>query len=281
VRTALKRAAKAGARRIVPPPDRLGRRVILCYHSVNPADGYLSLSPELFEAHLEWLQSHCTVMALSDLVADRGRAAEPRVAITFDDGYADNHAHALPILARRGLTATFFLTAGFLERDDAVMAQLAETWHTPVDQLAPLSWGQVEEMRAAGMSFGSHTWGHRNLARIEDAEVQRELTRSREVLEARLAAPVPAIAYPWGKLRRHVTERTFATAAGTGYRLGVFSLPRPVRESDPPLRIPRFGVGAEPVASVAGKVGGAIDWHAAVHERMPALLARALWPEQA
>jgi peptidoglycan/xylan/chitin deacetylase (PgdA/CDA1 family) len=203
------------------------------------------------------------------------------VAVTFDDGYADNYAHALPLLAARGLTATFFLTAGFLERDEAVMAQLARTWRTPVDRLAPLSWEQVEEMRSAGMAFGSHTWSHRNLAELDDAEAERELSRSREVLEARLSAPVSAIAYPWGKLRRHVTERTFRAAARTGYRLGVFSLPRPVRESDPPLRIPRFGVGAEPVESLAGKVGGAIDWHGAVHERMPAFLARRLWPEAA
>jgi peptidoglycan/xylan/chitin deacetylase (PgdA/CDA1 family) len=262
------------------PLKQRGRRVVLCYHSVNPSPSYLSLSPELFDAHLEWLQGHCDVVSLSDLVA-RPAAGRPQVAITFDDGYADNHAHAFPLLAARGLTATFFVTAGFLERDDGVMAQLADTWRTPVEQLAPLTWEQVEEMRSAGMTFGSHTWSHPNLMRIDPADAEHELRLSRRVLEARLSAPVSAIAYPWGKLRRHVTERTFAAAARAGYQLGVFSLPRRVRESDPPLRIPRFGVGSEPVESMAGKVSGAIDWHAAVHERMPAALARRLWPEEA
>jgi peptidoglycan/xylan/chitin deacetylase (PgdA/CDA1 family) len=279
MRRTLERVAGAAARRLGPPPDQRGRRVVLCYHSVSPSASYLSLSPELFDAHLQWLQQQCSVVALSELVADRGQAQTPQVAITFDDGYADNHTHALPQLAARGMTATFFLTAGFLERDEEVMAGLSATWRTPVDQLAPLAWDQVEEMRSAGMSFGSHTWSHRNLARIDDAEAERELTRSKQVLEARLSAPVPAIAYPWGKLRRHVTERTFAAAGRAGYQLGVFSLPRAVRESDGPLRIPRFGVGSEPVESLAGKVGGAIDWHGAVHERIPAFLARALWPE--
>lgn len=37
------------------------------------------------------------------------------LAITFDDGYADNHAVALPILQRYGLTATFFVATGFLD----------------------------------------------------------------------------------------------------------------------------------------------------------------------
>ncbi len=281
MRSTLKRAAGAGARRLAPPPQQRGRRVVLCYHSVSPSPSYLSLSPELFDAHLAWLQRHCSVVSLDELVAGRHEAPRPRVAITFDDGYADNHTHVLPLLASRDMPATFFLTAGFLERDREVMAQLADTWRTPVERLAPLAWEQVEEMRSAGMGLGSHTWSHRNLARLDDAAAELELVRSRQVLEERLAAPVSAVAYPWGKLRRHVSERTFAAAERAGYRLGVFSLPRAVRASDPPLRIPRFGVGSEPEESLAGKVGGDIDWHGAVHERMPGFAARALWPDDA
>jgi peptidoglycan/xylan/chitin deacetylase (PgdA/CDA1 family) len=37
------------------------------------------------------------------------------LAITFDDGYADNHDLALPILQKHGLTATFFVATGFLD----------------------------------------------------------------------------------------------------------------------------------------------------------------------
>ena len=281
MRRTLKRVAQAGARTIVAPPEQHGRRVVLCYHSVHPSPSYLSLSPELFDAHLEWIQQHCAVVALSELAAGHCHGPGPHVAITFDDGYADNHSHALPLLAARQMTATFFLTAGFLERDEQVIAQLADTWRRPAEELLPLTWGQVEEMVSAGMSFGSHTWSHRNLARIEEAQAKRELTLSKEVLEARLSAPVSAIAYPWGKLRRHVTEQTFQAAERAGYRLGAFSLPRAVRDSDPPLRIPRFGVGSEPVESLAGKVRGAIDWHGTLHERMPGFLARVLWPENA
>ena len=37
------------------------------------------------------------------------------MAITFDDGYADNHDVAMPILRRHGLCATFFIATGFLD----------------------------------------------------------------------------------------------------------------------------------------------------------------------
>ena len=36
------------------------------------------------------------------------------VSITFDDGYRDNHDLALPLLKRHGLSATFYVTSGYL-----------------------------------------------------------------------------------------------------------------------------------------------------------------------
>ncbi len=278
-RRGLTRFAEIGARRVMPPPRLAGRRVVLCYHSVDPSPSYLSLRPELFDEHLAWLQDHCEVVALQELVSAAPRTGGPYVAITFDDGYADNRVHAMPRLAARGMSATFFVTAGFLERDEEVMEHLSAIWRAPRDRLRPLAWTDLHELRAAGMSIGSHTWSHRNLARLSSADAEEELRRSREVLEERLGEQVRNVAYPWGKLSRHVTDATFAAARRAGYALGAISLPRPVREVEDPLRIPRFGVGAEPVERLAAKVAGAIDWHASIHERLPARAASLLFAE--
>jgi peptidoglycan/xylan/chitin deacetylase (PgdA/CDA1 family) len=280
-RRRITRVAESGARAVLPAPDQAGRRVVLCYHSVDPRPSYLGLTPALFDEHLAWLAEHCRVLALEELVAAPRRSGGPYVAITFDDGYADNHAHALPLLSARGMPASFFLTAGFLERDETVMAHLSEVWSTPPAALSPLSWSQVEELRAAGMSIGSHTWSHRNLAHLPAAEAEADLRRSREVLEQRLGEPVQTVAYPWGKLGRHVTGETFAAASRAGFELGLISLPRALRESDDPLRVARLGVGDDSVERVAAKVTGAIDWHAYVHERIPAPVARLIFAEHA
>ena len=273
--------AEAAARRVLPPPDPAARRVVLCYHSVDPSPGYLSLSPDLFEEHLGWLHEHCRVVALDELVAGPSRSGGPHVAITFDDGYADNRTHALPLLTARNMPATFFVTVGFLECDDDVMAHLSEVWRTPRERLCPLSWSQVRELRGAGMSVGSHTWSHRNLALLSPAAAEHDLRRSREVLEERLGEPVRAVAYPWGKLGRHVSAQTLKAARRAGYQLGMISLPRAVRESDCELRVARLGVGNEPVERLAAKVGGAIDWHAYLHEHLPTRVARRLFIEDA
>ena len=281
MRRGLKRVAESGAGLVLPPPDLAGRRVILCYHSVDPEPSYLGLTPELFDAHLAWLEQHCQVVSLEELVAGPRQRGGPYVAITFDDGYADNHEHALPLLHARGMTASFFVAVGFLERDEEVMAHLAETWATPPELLSPLTWTQVAELRAAGMSIGSHTWSHRNLAQLPGRVVEADLRLSREALEARLGERVSTIAYPWGKLGRHVTEDTFAAARRTGFELGLISLPRGLREQDDPLRVARLGIGAEPVDRLAAKVGGDIDWHAYVHEHVPAPVARLIFPQYA
>jgi hypothetical protein len=52
---------------------------------------------------------------LAELVAaqDRGQAAG-LVGLTFDDGYTDFLDHAVPVLARHGMTATLYVVAGLL-----------------------------------------------------------------------------------------------------------------------------------------------------------------------
>jgi peptidoglycan/xylan/chitin deacetylase (PgdA/CDA1 family) len=51
-----------------------------------------------------------------------GRAPARRA--DFDDGYVDNFVHALPVLVEHSLTATFFLTTGFVDRDAVAVARM-------------------------------------------------------------------------------------------------------------------------------------------------------------
>jgi peptidoglycan/xylan/chitin deacetylase (PgdA/CDA1 family) len=95
--------------------NALGRPLILLYHRIAPA-GFdpwaLCVSPRHFEQHLHVLKQHKVVLSLAELVEGMraGRAPRHAVAITFDDGYADNLHCARPILEAYDLPATFFLT---------------------------------------------------------------------------------------------------------------------------------------------------------------------------
>jgi peptidoglycan/xylan/chitin deacetylase (PgdA/CDA1 family) len=70
-----------------------------------------------FDLICGWLKSWFNVLPLDKAVAHLNAGTLPGRAacITFDDGYADNFQVALPILQRHGLTATFFISTGFLD----------------------------------------------------------------------------------------------------------------------------------------------------------------------
>jgi peptidoglycan/xylan/chitin deacetylase (PgdA/CDA1 family) len=92
--------------------------MILLYHRVATLDTdpqLLAVTPENFAAHLDVLREFSTPMSLADLVRATRAGAAPRnaVAITFDDGYADNLEHASPLLHARDIPANVFVaTAG-------------------------------------------------------------------------------------------------------------------------------------------------------------------------
>jgi len=69
-----------------------------------------------------------------------GQLPARALAITFDDGYADNHDVAMPILNRLGLSATVFIATGFLDGgrmwNDTVIECLRRTTKDQVDLTA-------------------------------------------------------------------------------------------------------------------------------------------------
>lgn len=243
---------------------------ILRYHAVCPRDaGYaepgICVSPAAFEAQIAYLAAHYRVLSLPDAVATftrGGSLPKNAVAITFDDGYADNLG-AARILARHGLSATFYITAGCLadglpfwpselrgllnravsptieldvdgtrtvfavgtpaERRKTVSALtklfkgrtiparelLREQLRTAVGvSTVPspmLTWDQVREMHAMGMTIGSHTMTHPNLPNAGVVDAEREVRESKARLESEIAAPVTMFSYPNGGADRYMT----------------------------------------------------------------------------
>lgn len=93
---------------------------ILVYHRVLPQPDPLfpgQMDAARFAQHLDVLDDCFNVMPLPAAVGRLRSGTLPRRAacITFDDGYADNATVALPLLRARGMHATFFIAAGFLD----------------------------------------------------------------------------------------------------------------------------------------------------------------------
>lgn len=193
---------------------------ILCYHEVDPEWGSpLALTPSAFMEHCRWLARKRTIVDVETagrLVRPSGTLPRGLAALTFDDGLAGLHQHALPVLVSTGLPATVFLVAETLVPGGR-----------PVDWIDGLPRGarrtltaeQVLDMQQAGITFGSHSYSHRDLRELSDAECEHDLRLSREVLEEVVGRPVRTLAYPRGFHNGRV--RAAAQRAGFSYAFGI------------------------------------------------------------
>jgi len=93
----------------------------LNYHRIGSASGspydhaLYSATQEGFAEQMAFLARNFDVIGPADL-AGLGDAPKGRhVLVTFDDGYRDNYEIAFPVLRAQGLSATFFVTVGFLD----------------------------------------------------------------------------------------------------------------------------------------------------------------------
>ena len=261
--------------------DRARRVVVLCYHSVHPSKPFSSATPELFEAHLRWLRERCEIVRFAQVMEAlrHGDGRKPAVAITFDDGYADNYENAFPLMEKYGVKATFFLTVGFLEKDPEVTHRFARIRQVRSEDVAALEWSQVREMRSAGMDAGTHTYSHPNLARLDPTAAMKELAWSKEIMQQRLGEPVRLMAYPFGKPRVHFTAETQRLAVAAEYECAASVLFRAVRAGDSPLAIPRFFVAKDDVETLAKKVLGAWDFLGWWQESAPLAVSRLVSPK--
>lgn len=113
--------------------------------------------------------------------------------LTFDDGYVDNLAVALPFLRRLNVPATVFVISGDVGKDALTWTEAVES--QPFDLL---DWDSLRRLAAEGWEIGSHAHEHVHLDRYS-AQEQRDLVAQSIVNIAReVGTPPQSFAYPYG-----------------------------------------------------------------------------------
>ncbi|MCS0604983.1 polysaccharide deacetylase family protein [Streptomyces sp. LP11] len=206
---------------------------IAMYHSVgdrSPDPYRITVTPERLDRQLRWLARRgLRGVSVAELLAARTRGeGRDLVGLTFDDGYADFVDHALPVLARRGCTATLFVLPGRLGGDNA--------WD-PLGPRKPLLTADgIRRARDAGMEIGSHGLTHVDLTRADDTRLTAEITESRALLEELTGGPVAGFCYPYGTVDRRAMDAVRDAGYGYGCAIDPGAL-------NGPLVLPRVHVG--------------------------------------
>ncbi|MCE2659310.1 MAG: polysaccharide deacetylase family protein [Rubrivivax sp.] len=201
--------------------------LVLMYHAIpggsGPgihADGHYSVTLSTFRRHLDMMVTlGLKPRSVKDLLdAGASVAAEPVVALTFDDGHESNFA-AYAEIVRRGGSADLFVNPG------------------TVGTKGYLSWAQLRELARYGASIQSHSLHHVFLDSMPAAEVQHQISESRWIIEDQLGIPPCLFAPPNGRMPAGMARLAFEL----GYR-AVCSSRVGVWRRAHTLEIPRFAV---------------------------------------
>jgi peptidoglycan/xylan/chitin deacetylase (PgdA/CDA1 family) len=173
---------------------------VMIYHSVRPhikgesqyQDAY-DITPELLERELKYIvEEGYTTISFRDVTNHwilGTPLPEKPVILSFDDGWKNEFAHALPLLQKYHCTATFFV------------------FTNPIDNEKPhwMSWDDVRALDKAGMEIGGHSRTHPVLTKIKtDVGLDNEIGKGKAIIEEKIGHPITAFAYPFGSSNAQV-----------------------------------------------------------------------------
>jgi hypothetical protein len=226
-----------------PLTPKQGLRILM-YHSIGSCThgdnlGLNTVSVARFIQDIDIIETMSSVALTPMLISQ----AELSVAMTFDDGYADNLYVAAPLLAERNIPFTVFIATDFIQRR-------AKGFLTP-NELKQLS-------MVPGATIGAHSHTHCNLTQCSDKELRIQLEDSKHYLEDLIGMPVTEFAYPYGLADMRVRD----AVQRAGYELGTcsrFDINRPDRDM---LMLNRCVIlGGDTSRVFQQKLRGDWDWY--------------------
>ncbi|MBE0437650.1 MAG: polysaccharide deacetylase family protein [Methylomicrobium sp.] len=218
--------------------------ICLMYHgtpTAYPITNY-SLKSSLFKSHLNFLKTNVSHFAKVSELLQSQRLPPKSVALTFDDGYANNFENAFLPLIENNMKATWFITTDCI-------GKYAEWMGPPSEQTKMLSADQLREMSDAGMEIGSHTCSHPDLSQLSFKQKLEELTRSKQLLEDLLQKPVTGFAYPFGRYN----EDTLKAVRAAGYEWACSTRSGWFKKEDDPLLIRRVTIFSGDTPSILAR----------------------------
>jgi peptidoglycan/xylan/chitin deacetylase (PgdA/CDA1 family) len=243
--------AAAFGQRLLSPHRRT--RQILMLHDIE--------CTEAFRMCVQWLLTRYTIVPLGDLIEASGKPNHLRLSLTFDDGYADWHEIAAPVLEEFRCPATFFVSSGFVGLGPAAARTFRAERLGRSRELAPLSVGQLCDLAASELfEIGSHTVSHIDFSvDASPAALSAEIDGDRMQLEDWTGGAVRWFSYPWGG-ERQLVAAAVEHVRRSGFEAAFTSLPGSLDRAKDRFQLPRQSIDVSSRPSLwAARLDGGYD----------------------
>jgi peptidoglycan/xylan/chitin deacetylase (PgdA/CDA1 family) len=205
---------------------------VITYHRFGDAvrDPWC-VSAAAFEEQMRWLAEHKLAVSLDQVERfARGEIDLPEgaVLVTMDDGFMSVLHIAAPIMRKYGIPSVAYVTTSHMGTNS-------------VSGERYLTWDEVAQLPAAGVTVGSHAHTHRSIAKLSPEEIRDEGCRSKALLEQHVGVPVRSFAYPFG-MRTDESDISARVLSECGYDSIFIAQHGVLRQGAPLARLPRVKV---------------------------------------
>lgn len=187
---------------------------VLFYHRV--ADEFLTpwtITRRDFERQIDWLSKNFEMISLEECQRRMQTGnSKPALAITFDDGYAENCEWAIPLLLERKIPVTYFVVLDNIVNQRPFLHDLQFGNALPVNTVE-----QIQALAAAGIEVGGHTRSHPDLGTVTSiAELFDQVVAASTELGLLINRPIRYFAAPFGQLA-NLSPALFQVAREAGF----------------------------------------------------------------
>lgn len=214
------------------------RKIILIYHAVGC--GPWSISATMFKEQIQWLNQHCKIVSLTELLTTPEKSNTIEVALTFDDGYACLYDVVLPILQAENATATVYINTGWMGGCEKTRKfSNPDLGHYPGEKF--LTWDEVKILSQNHWEIGSHGVDHIDLTKQDATIIKQELMNSKSHIQNFLQKECVHFAYTWGRHNLFLEK----SVHDAGYHYAVAAQHGVFNALDNPFALPRMNVALE------------------------------------
>ena len=172
--------------------------MILRHHLVSDRPHPSGVSTVYFLRQVNYLLRHYRVVSLSEAaeMARKGnvKVKVPTVAITFDDGYADNFVNLRAVTEETALPVGYFIATEYMSSG----SEFAHDQQSKQHGFPPNTWEQIEFLKRSGYEIGSHTRSHADCGSADEEFLRREIAGSGEDIHQKLG-PTAHFSFPFGQ----------------------------------------------------------------------------------